>query len=339
MKHVIRAIILIIILYVLAERYRYDDSVYNIISVLATIAFLYLLVAVIGTIVKSVRQRKSGAPAVEPPARNKAGCSLFLLMLVIAAVVYYYRTTVGSYSFKAFLFLDTWLKLSENMSPLIVWGIVGLLAGSIFGSLVAWKKYKLHAAVNLIPIGIFVVFLALLYIINQPLSEEAYEVPRNMQRAVAYEMVTASEYNSVKDRNATYKPAFLLDNNEQTAWITESTGGKEEVRFSFGTMQNFAGKHLQCVGFTIKNGYRKSPQLWNNFARAKEITIRHNGRLIATVPVADLDTGSEELPVETVPISSFDNMSITVASVYPGEKYATRVAISELVPVIEYEQE
>src|SRR5206468_580851 len=121
-------------------------------------------------------------------------------------------------------------------------------------------------------------------------------------------------------------------------WITDTKTGNTEVRFSFPSLQNFADKHLQCVGFAIKNGYRKSPQLWSNFARVQQLAIKHNGRLITNAVVNDKDSDSEEIKINPIPISSFDNISISINAVYPGEKYPARVAISELVPIVEYER-
>src|SRR5207237_7851322 len=85
------------------------------------------------------------------------------------------RDTLGTYSAKAFHFTDNLLKLSANISPVICWGLPGLLVGSIYGSFVAWKKYKLNAAAYLAPIGISILLLAILYVINKPRQSSALD--------------------------------------------------------------------------------------------------------------------------------------------------------------------
>ncbi|TKK71528.1 hypothetical protein FC093_00435 [Ilyomonas limi] len=339
MKHIIRAIILMIILFFVAEHYQYAPNLMGIISVLFIIAFIYLIAGIIDVFRRRMIARKQVNTPVENIPKNNSGCSLLLLVIIAAAFVYYYRATVGSYSFKAILFVDNLVKLTDAISPLILWGILGLLIGAIYGSFVAWKKYKLHVTVNLIPIGIFILFVTILYKVNHPLDSVTFATARNLQTQYAYNLVTATAYNSLQDKNANYKPAFLLDNNDKTAWITNANAGTNaDIRFSFSSLQDYTNKHLQCVGFAIKNGYRKSPQLWDSFARVKEVSIKHNGRLITSVILNDKNSDKEEIEIAPISISSFDNISISINTVYPGEKYTDRVAVTELVPIVQYDK-
>ncbi len=336
MKHILGALILMILLFLVADHYQYAPNLMPVISIFFLIALLYFIAAIIGVF----RRRTIAGKQTDSPIKNKrnnAGCSLLLFVLLIAILFYYYRTTLGSYSFQAMLFLDNLVKLSASASPLLFWGMLGLLVGAIYGSIVAWRKYKLHGAVNLIPIGIFILLVAILYNVNHPLEASAFGIANNLQTVYAYDLVTATEYKSVQDENAKYKPSFLLDNNDKTAWITEAYGGiYEEFRFSFGNLQEYRDKQLQCVGFAIKNGYRKSEQLWSEFARAKSLAIKYNGRFVTNAIVKDDGNGNEEIKINPIPIGSFDNLSISISDVYPGDKYPDRVAISELVPIVEY---
>jgi hypothetical protein len=339
MKHIIRAIILLVILFVAAEYFESYEGIAGLISVLAIIVFMYLIAAIIGAFRRAILAHKHLGEPIKPAETNGWGCSLFLLMILLLALAFVFRRTLGEHSLSIFQFTDSLLQTGTSISPVVSWGILGLLVGSIYGSFVVWRKYKLHGAVNLIPIGIFILFVAIFYTINHPQEASAFVTASNLQTEYAYDLVTATEYNSVQDENAKYKPSFLLDNNEKTAWITEAySGSYEEVRFSFGSLQDYRDKHLQCVGFAIKNGYRKSEQLWSNFARAKSLAIKYNGRLVTNAIVKDDGNSNEEIKINPIPISSFDNLSINIIDVYPGEKYTDRVAISELVPIMEHEK-
>jgi len=339
MKHIIRAITLMIILYFVAAHYQFAPNMMGIISVFFIIAFIYLIAAIIGVFRKRMLLRRQTEPPVANTTKNNWGCSWLFLMIVIAALIYYYRAIVGGYSFQIFLFLDNLVKLTDAASPLLFWGMLGLFTGAIYGSFVAWKKYKLNVAVSLIPVGILILFIAILFKVNHPLRATTFTVARNVQTAYAYNLVTATTSNLPSDKNANYKPSFLLDSNNKTAWITDvDDNHKAEIRFSFSSLQDYRDKHLQFVGFAIKNGYRKSPQVWDNFARAKELSIKYNGRLITAAILNDKNSDKEEIKITPIPISSFDNISISINAAYPGEKYPTRAAITELVPIVQYDK-
>jgi len=336
MKHIVRAIILLIILFLAAQHYQDSEGVLGLIYVLFIIVFMYLVASIIGAIRKAIISRRQ--PALATTAKKSSGGIWLFLVILFFVLSFAFKEALGSYGFKAFLFLDNLVKLSATASPFIFWGILGLFTGAIYGSFVAWKKYKLHAAVNLIPVGILVLFVAIMYIVNKPQDATAFTAAHNVQTVYAYNLVTAEVYNVPADNNTNYKPNNLLDSNDKTAWITDiRTGNTPEVRFSFRGLQTFADRHLQCVGFIIRNGYRKSPQLWGNFARVKALAIKHNGSLITNAVINDNDNDSEEIKINPISISSFDNVSISINAVYPGEKYPDRVAISELVPIVKYE--
>jgi len=339
MKHIIRAIFLLIILYIIGNYYRQNAAIVNIIGVLLIIAFIYLLFAIIFAIGRAIRARKEAAETTTTTTSN-AGCSLFIFSMLLLALAYVFKNMLGAYSHAAFLFTDNLLQLGTAVSPVVGWSVLGLLVGSIYGSFVAWKKYKLSATISLIPIGVLILFIAMLYLVNKPLKAAVFEAVRNTQTAYAYNLVTAEAYDATNSNNtAMYKPAFLLDSSNKTAWITDVAKSNAEVRFSFKSLADYANKDVQCIGFIIKNGYRKSPQLWSNFARAKGLAIKHNGSFITAAVINDKNSDSEEIKITPVPISSFDNVSVNIQSVYEGEKYATRVAITELVPIIQYKKE
>lgn len=340
MKHIIRAIIFMIILFFVAEHYQYAPNMMGIISVLFIIAFIYFIAGIIGAIRRRIVNRKQPVNVAANTSKNNSGCASLLLILLLLAIIYVFKAQLGMYSTKVFHFSDALLQLSSGITPIIGWSLLGLLIGSIYGSFVAWKKYKLNAGVNLIPIGVLVLLLTILYLSNKPMNAWAVETAGNTQTMYAYNLVTVEVYNtSTDDNKVLYKPVFLIDSSDKTAWIANISYSSPEVRFSFKGLQSYADKEVQCTGFMIKNGYRKSPELWENFARAKRLSINHNGSLIAAAIVNDKNSDSEEVKIAPVIINSFDNISITFNSVYAGEKYPDRLAITELVPIIQFKNE
>lgn len=91
----------------------------------------------------------------------------FLLALLLAIIFNRYFSIIA---INTFLFFDNILNVSQSISPFILWGILGLLVGTVYGTFVAWKKYTLDFKLNLIPIIFLFQILFLLYIYNQPLK-------------------------------------------------------------------------------------------------------------------------------------------------------------------------
>lgn len=106
----------------------------------------------------------------EPAANNKN--KWIYGFLTVMVLVYLMQDFLGRMSFRFFLFMDNTLRLTDSIHPIVMWAMLGSLTGLIYGSFVAWKKYKLDFKLNLIPLGIFLLIIFLLIMVNEPLDSE-----------------------------------------------------------------------------------------------------------------------------------------------------------------------
>ncbi len=73
----------------------------------------------------------------------KDGKSIFVLTVLSIFILYVIQEIVGEISASFFVTLDNILYTSKGISPIVMWMVMGLLFGIVYGSLVAVKKYKL----------------------------------------------------------------------------------------------------------------------------------------------------------------------------------------------------
>lgn len=66
-----------------------------------------------------------------------------------------------------FVYLENLLQFS-TANPLVMWGILGLFIGSIFGVIVAVKKYKLPKRLIFYPFLVTILLIVILSFINNP---------------------------------------------------------------------------------------------------------------------------------------------------------------------------
>ena len=355
MRKIIVAIVLIVIAASLKDSFRYSEFVI-VLDLFFIGAIIYLIAALIGFVRKGTgnySQKLKGNlinTNIAQPAKNNIPAqqlvnnkSLFRkywlqFFLIIIVIVFFAKQWLGKVSYEGLFFIDNLVKFSVSFPPILAWGLLGLLFGVIYGSFTAWKKYKLTAIINVIPIGIFVLCITILFLVNKPLSSRPDIAVHKMQTMYAYQLARIENSDESFDKNIVYKTESLIDDNNSTAWITDisKADANKEVVFTFNGIENYADKNLQCIGFRIKNGYDKSPQLWANFARVKECLIAYNGTFISGVTVSD-NSDYQDIKITPISINVNDKFSIKINSVYPGKKYANRVAITELIPIVQYE--
>ena len=276
------------------------------------------------------------ATNVKPEEKKGSGARLFLILLVIILLAVF-REILGSAGFRAFVFLDDLFKISASIPPYIAWGLMGLLIGAIYGSVAAWKKYKLKFTVTLIPIAVFILAIVILFVSNKP-AKSKYNVQATLLIEDGYNFVTVEADEATMPRGYNTSSINLLDNNENTSWIgnVPKAPVPSEIRFTFRGIESYADKDIKCVGFKIKNGYRKSSRAWADFSRAKEVIIMRNDEAIQNIVLPDNKTTYEEISFSPVSIKPSDVFIIKINSVYSGKKYPKQLAVSELVPVVQY---
>lgn len=91
----------------------------------------------------------------------------FLAILVTYRLVIFLSKLFVYLGFNLFLFTDNLLH-TEPANPIVLWGLWGLLTGSIVGVIIAVKKYKLSKVLILYPVSFTIVVFLLLFFINRP---------------------------------------------------------------------------------------------------------------------------------------------------------------------------
>ncbi len=105
--------------------------------------------------------------------QNKILGRIAIALVIGGIVLYLLRVPLTAISINCFLFTDSLVKLSSSFNPIVMWVILGLFIGVIYGSFVAWMKYRLEFKLNLISIGIFVLFFVFLFLLNKPIQSNA----------------------------------------------------------------------------------------------------------------------------------------------------------------------
>jgi len=132
------------------------------------------------------------AAAPLEPDKSSGGGAWLGGIVVCSLVIFFMREALGRISFSAFLFGDNLVKFSPSLSPALAWAFAGLFIGAVYGSFVAWKKYKLPAVINLIPVAAALLIFALLFLINEPLANSSV-VERSSQDTEVDTLSTPSQ--------------------------------------------------------------------------------------------------------------------------------------------------
>lgn len=166
---------------------------------------------------------------------NIPGFVLFVLILLIGYLGYHLVLFLIKafvfLGFNTFLFLDNLVKF-DSINPILIWGIIGLFIGSIFGVVIAIKKYKLAKIIILYPISLVIVVFSIFSFINKP-------------------SITFGTYESLIDENATVAKEKLNYKITQDINVRISPSPKATKLFSLPS-----GTPVQVIEFI--EGYKKS---------------------------------------------------------------------------------
>ncbi len=114
-----------------------------------------------------------------------------------------------------------------------------------------------------------------------------------------------------------YHPAYAADDDPATAWVegAPGSGAGQWLRVKVTPMTGATNVRLR-----IRNGYQKSPKLFEANGRAKAISIKllPGGQTSKHTLTDTLDW--QELSL-ALPAGKFDAVELMVDSVYPGKKY------------------
>jgi hypothetical protein len=99
---------------------------------------------------------------------------IYLLGIVLGVYLIYWFTVllirvIVFLGYNWLFFLDNLLMIG-NFNPVVIWGLFGLFIGSIFGVIIAVKKYKLSKTLILYPIVLVAILISIMCFVNKPTS-------------------------------------------------------------------------------------------------------------------------------------------------------------------------
>ena len=92
----------------------------------------------------------------------KDGKSVFVVLALVVFIAYVLRGVLGQVSALFLVPVDRLLFISHSISPVVMWALLGLLIGAVYGSFIAIKKYRLDLKLIAYPIVILLVVMSLI---------------------------------------------------------------------------------------------------------------------------------------------------------------------------------
>ena len=112
-----------------------------------------------------------------------------------------------------------------------------------------------------------------------------------------------------------YLPLYVGDDDPRTAWSLKTEGIGEWLRVHVTPMEGATKLRMK-----IRNGYQKTPRLWEANSRAKELTVTLlPSKKTVDVTLADRSDW-QEIALDQ-PAGALEAVELKVKSVYPGKKY------------------
>ena len=136
--------------------------------------------------------------------------------------------------------------------------------------------------------------------------------------------VTAS--NTLHDGIYSYDAANIHDFKKSTAWASSGSGIGTKITFTF----DCAGEEYRdrkdnpfgIDGFSLINGFARSPELWATNGRVKTFKVSFNGNPKGTITVQDTASAQHvKLPDLTFPPGKKSRLLLEITDVYPGTTY------------------
>ena len=168
--------------------------------------------------------------------------------------------------------------------------------------------------------AVLLVFLPVLSLVSSVTAAPAAPapVPRPAkERRLHVASAEASSYlvNDWNQFQENYLPLYVGDDDPRTAWSLKTEGIGEWLRVHVTPMEGATKVRLR-----IRNGYQKTPRLWEANSRAHELTVV----LLPSKTTADLalkDAADWQEIVVEQPAGAFEAVELRVKSVYAGKKY------------------
>ena len=218
---------------------------------------------------------------------DDSGYSILLLIgLIVGAIYLLYLLVIFSakvfvyIGFNSLFYLDNILH-APFINPIIIWGILGLLAGSTIGAFIGIRKYKLVSTLILYPLGVLFLFLLIMGLINKPLSDRNQDLKSTTTSSSSS---IAQESIQVQNRSSLTEPRDQVHSNSAyqsliTKSSTPSIGIGQKLIGKWSKTEIGSGNHIAgCPGDTlnifVKNGHTFC---YDSIGNAKLLTICNNG--------------------------------------------------------------
>jgi len=228
-------------------------------------------------------------PSVKPNEKNTANKPVdntkknwTYVLLAIIILIFFLQKFLGMISFRFFLFMDNILRVTDSIHPVVMWAVIGLFTGLIYGSFVAWKKYKLDFKLNLIPVGIFLLIVFILFIVNDPLDSapvntvvQTIEPKENFIDADSINKFIVNKWKTV-DIKGKNRENFIRMKNSVTAELDFRKNGK-------------------C--YMNQNGTRKAFFYYTLAPNGKSLLFTNSEKTQETVPVQIISIKKDELVI------------------------------------------
>lgn len=157
----------------------------------------------------------------------------YLLMWIIwfGILVYLFREILGMMSVRFVVFTDRLLNMSDSFSPVLMWALLGLLLGAIYGSLVATRRFKLDGKINQALIGTICLILVVTGLVNRPLANSliATTEPESVKVDSSARVQTLEKQEPQKQKaKANNEP--LVHQQEVPLEKVQKTDGESSIR-------------------------------------------------------------------------------------------------------------
>ena len=130
----------------------------------------------------------------------KDGKSVFVVLLLIVFVVYVMRNFLGRVSAFIFIPIDNLLFIAHRIPPVLMWMILGLLLGVVYGCFIAIRKYKLDYKLLTYPVLALFVGLSLIFLASFIVNK--FKRDKNVESADPLGILTIDQHNLLQQSNS-----------------------------------------------------------------------------------------------------------------------------------------
>lgn len=175
---------------------------------------------------------------------------IFLLVIVGVYLLYLFLLWLGKVfvflGYNLYFFLDNFLFISP-INPILMWGVLGLFIGSLIGTLISIKKYKLNFSLFIYTLLAFVTFLITMGWVNKP-SGNYISYASHLKNEIPADPIPTREYFILKSTlnvrsgpSTRYSKLFVLNEGIEVELVEKGyfTNNAEWYKIKFNDQEGF----------------------------------------------------------------------------------------------------